>query len=285
MTHTLNGLVRMTNAEYHSSPGISKSHLDDIARSPLHYWGKRIDPDREVSDDRNDDLVLGSATHTATLEPDLFDSEYLVMPDFNLRSPKGLAARDEWVESEVKGREYLTPAQRETALAIAAAVRRHPDAGPLLQRGVAEQSWFATDRETGALVKCRRDWWNPDAGLTLDLKTTKDASPEGFAKSVFNFRYHVQQAFYDSIVFEQLYGEAPPYWAFVAVEKVKPYAVAVYQLEAEDVERGYLQARRDLERLVSCLQSGVWPGYTSMVERLSLPGWARRQIDNQTGVL
>jgi hypothetical protein len=38
----------MNNTDYHAHPAISKSHLDQVAKSPLHYWARYLDPNRVV---------------------------------------------------------------------------------------------------------------------------------------------------------------------------------------------------------------------------------------------
>lgn len=283
--HELHGIVQMTNDEYHAAPGISKSKLDDIADCPLRYWQRHINPEREP-EEPTASLVLGDAIHTAVLEPDSFASRYMVMPPFNLRSPKGREERDHWLATEAKGASVLTVDQRDTALAAATAVRRHPMVSRLLTGGAAEQSYFVRCRRTGALKKCRLDYFHEGAGLIVDLKSTDDASPAAFSKSVHNYRYHVQQGWYQREVLADLWGEAPPHWAFVALEKAPPYAIGVYYLEPEDVDRGVMLARRNLETLLECQRTDVWPDYASAgAMPLPMPGWARREADSRLGVL
>lgn len=282
-TIELHGLVQMTNEEYHAAAGISKSKLDDIAECPAKYWQRHENPEREP-EEPTASLVLGDAIHTAVLEPDSFASRYMVMPPFNLRSPKGREERDHWLVTEAKGARVLTVDQRDTALAAATVVRRHPVAGRLFVGGVAEQSYFVRCKRTGALKKCRLDYFHENHGLIADLKSTDDASPSAFAKSVHNYRYHVQEAWYRHEVLADLYGEAPPNWVFVAVEKTPPYVIGIYELEEEDVDRGHRLARRDLNTLLECRRTGFWPDYAMQPRTLALPGWARHEADAALGV-
>lgn len=167
------------------------------------------------------------------------------------------------------------------------AVMAHQAAGALLTGapGKAEQSVYWIDAETGLLCRCRPDFWRQD-GIVVDVKTCEDASPEGFAKAVANWRYHVQHPFYtDGInaMREQLLAkETPPAdipapvraFVFLAVEKKPPYAVGVYVLEHEAVELGHLEYRRDLATLKQCIDSDTWPGYGDAIQPLQLPRWA-----------
>lgn len=170
------------------------------------------------------------------------------------------------------------------------AVYAHPAARALLTAvpGKAEQSVYWIDAETGELCRCRPDFWRLD-GIVVDVKTCEDASPEGFAKSIHNWRYHVQHPFYQdgiNAMREQLLAasqgeEFPPQipapvraFVFLAVEKKAPHAVAVYMLDAEAVELGRMEYRRDLNTLHQCIETGVWPGYGDAIQPITLPAWA-----------
>jgi hypothetical protein len=150
---------------------------------------------------------------------------------------------------------------------MCAAVREHPAAAALLQSGKAEQSFWWDDQATGLRCKCRPDWY---CGATVvDLKTTTDASPAGFAKSVANFRYHVQQEHY-------LAGTFADRFIFIAVEKAYPFAVGVYQLDADAMAHGAELRRQNMQLIADCRAIGEWPGYGTGIESLSLPSWALR---------
>lgn len=263
----------LTNEQYHAAPGVSKSQLDLIARSPRHYWAKYLDPNR-VTEEPTKAMVIGSATHAAILEPGLFSTRYVCAPDFG--NPLTKAAKEAKADFQAAnaGKIVLAAPEFDLCVALRTSVLRHPDASGLLSGGVAESSVFAVDPVTGLTVKCRPDYLK-DSGIIVDLKTTDDASPIEFGRSAAKFRYHVQAAHYLD-TFKLAFGEAPSHFVFVVVEKKPPYEVGVYYIEAAAMSVGRQLARRDLNKLAECQASDAWPGYTPDPQPLAFPEWALR---------
>jgi len=166
---------------------------------------------------------------------------------------------------EAAGIEAVTAPEMEQALAMAASVRSHQAAAALLRDGKAEQSFWFDDVATGLRCKCRPDWYT--GSTIVDLKTTVDASPKGFAKSVAQWRYYVQQSHY-------LAGTFAERFVFIAVEKSYPYAVGVYELDADAVQFGDYERRNNLQTIADCRAISEWPGYGNTIQPLSLPKWA-----------
>ena len=250
-----------SNAAYHADPAISASHLHAVAASPYHYWKRFIDPDRKPLEPTAA-MRLGSLVHCAVLEPDELLQRYGVCGPRNTKAGKEQAAA-----MAANGIEAVTEADMALALSMAAAVREHPAAALLLAKGKAEQSFWWDDTTTGLRCKCRPDWY--DGTTIVDLKTTTDASPAGFAKSVANFRYHVQANHY-------LAGTSAERFVFIAVEKTYPYAIGVYELDAAAMEYGEALRRANLAVIADCRAIDEWPGYGTGIQALSLPQWAMR---------
>jgi exodeoxyribonuclease VIII len=145
----------------------------------------------------------------------------------------------------------------------------------LLADGKAEQSFWWTDTATGMRCKCRPDWYY--GSTVVDIKTTTDASPQAFARSVATFAYHVQAAHY----LEGLSDRCQRF-VFVAVEKTHPHAVAVYELDADALALGRTTRDNALDVIAGCQAAGVWPGYSDTVQTLSLPKWATNPIQTET---
>jgi exodeoxyribonuclease VIII len=108
--------------------------------------------------------------------------------------------------------------------------------------------------------------------VVVDLKTTKSASKRGFAKSVAEYRYHVQAAIYTDLL--EANGLFVPEFIFIAVEKTYPYAVGIYKLDQDALDLGRSLYQRDLALYKHCVEMDDWPAYPEEVVTLSLPAWA-----------
>jgi exodeoxyribonuclease VIII len=213
-------------------------------------------------------MRLGSLVHCAVLEPDDLDKRYGICLPRNTKAGKEMEG-----EMIAAGIEAVTAAEMEQAMAMAGSVRSHQAAAALLQDGKAEQSFWWNDTTTGLRCKCRPDWY---FGSTIvDLKTTVDASPAGFAASVAKWRYHVQQSHY-------LSGTFADRFIFIAVEKNYPFAVGVYELDDDAKQHGQALRQQNLQQLADCHLINEWPGYSETIEPLSLPRWAFKTTDVMT---
>ena len=264
----------MNNTDYHAHAAVSKSHLDQVCRSPLHYWARYLDPNRVVPEP-TPAMAIGSAVHTHVLELDQWDARYVSAPDGIDRRTKAGKAEWEAFTTAATGRIVLPKADADLVMRMAHSVFTHPAAAMLLALpGKAETTHMWTDAATGLQCKCRPDWLTDDGRLLVDLKTTEDASPRGFSRSIVQWRYFLQASWYlDGI--EQATGTRPEQFLFLCVEKKAPYAVAVYAADAEMIAAGAQTAARDLDVLATCKVAGAWPGYSDQIETISLPPWMR----------
>lgn len=358
------------NAEYHGGPGISKSGLDLVHRSPMHYNAVVT-----AANDRTPTPAqeIGTAVHMAILEPEEFAKTYCLalrrsdVPDAiddrevlvemvnklnEGRLPKLLTGGNKgelverilenqpvetWTTEQLNAmkapdlKEIINQLNVDRPGKLSTSGSRHELANLLRENGVEVtlwsdvlEEWQRNNSERKVLspeafeqIFAMRDavMNHPSAFAILhhvkdiigDLKTTEDASPEGFAKSIANWRYDVQHAYYmdgTRLALEQgkcnppQEGKAelsvywtdpvtgvlcrcrPDFWrgypkhfAFIAVEKKPPYAVGVYVLDSEGVEIGRAQYQHDLRVYAECVRTGEWPGYGDKIQTISLPAW------------
>ena len=71
-----------------------------------------------------------------------------------------------------------------------------------------------------------------------------------------------------------MYDERPPAFVFVAQEKKAPYAIGVYYLDPAAIVIGQRLARRDLNAIAACYESGLWHDFGIEPQQISLPAWA-----------
>lgn len=272
----------MPNDDYHSTGGYSSSHIKTMAaEGPFGYFHEYLAPkdadveEEEASSIEKAELILGSAIHTAVLEPDMLKHDVLVTPPYNLRTKDGRAMRDAF-HAEHNGKIIVSPDQYKIALAVRDAVYKHPIASKLFTSGWAERSTFAIDPETGELVKCRPDWEAPHLGAIVDLKSTRSPRSAGFAKEVVNLNYDYQPPWYLDVL-EAHRGEAPRNWIWLAVGKVLPIRVNVFYEPPEDIAFARDRVRENFGRILECKRTGNWPGDTEdEIQPLHKPNWARR---------
>ena len=254
----------LSQQEYRGLDAIGKSDLDLIAKSPAHF--------KCAVREETAAMTLGSAVHCAVLEPDRFAMDYVMAPGIDRRTKVG---KEQFAEFEAAnhGKTVLSMEDGMLCHHLAQSVLSHALAAPLLVGAMPEVSALWSDAEFNVRCRARFDALTP-GGWIIDLKTTTDSSPRGFAKSVANFRYHVQAAWYLDGYQIATGGDLPVGFLFVAVEKTPPYAVALYELDAESLEQGRMVARRDLARYANARDLDHWGGYSEAIQTLSLPRWA-----------
>ncbi len=268
------GIYRdMPSAEYHALDAASASRLNKLHRSAAHCRYSIDHPEQTPA------MAFGSMLHSLVLEPEAAAVQYAVAPACDRRTTVGKATWAEFCTANVRktvvdGDEYFR------ACDMANAIQNHPAARALLDaRTDTELSAVWRCRDTGVLCKLRTDGvCNLDGiGLALDLKTTEDASPWTFERTIFNYRYHVQGAHYlNGLAANGIQCES---FVLIAVEKHPPYGVAVYRLRDDVLAVGGDEVAGLLKTYGKCEASGAWPCYSHHVKEIGIPAWAIRQYE------
>ena len=251
----------MTNQEYHrKTEYISKSLLDLVHKSPAHYLAY-IEGEKQAPTSA---MNFGSLVHSIVFSQD----NYAILPECDRRTKEGKAIYESFL-AESEGKEiFATVEQALQANQIKNAVFAHPKAALLLEQGTAETSFWG--RISDMPAKCRVDFINTKYNVCIDLKTTANSAPHEFSKSIYNYRYHVQAAFYMDLTKAERF-------IFIAVEKEAPFNVELYELDADAIEQGRQEYLTDIETLKKCKESNIFHGYTTdnKIHIISLPTWAK----------
>lgn len=107
--------------------------------------------------------------------------------------------------------------------------------------------------------------------------TAESAHPDAISKSLVNFGYHQQGAWYEDAVKALGLSDDVPYF-LVVQEKTPPYLVSVVQLTQIALDAGRHENRKAIRLFAQCMKTGVWPPYVEGVAQVGLPGWAENKF-------
>lgn len=256
-----------TNESYHSFGGISKSDLDLLHKSPLHYAAAQ-----KVKREETPAMKLGTAFHCSVLERERFVASYVA-----IAGDRRVKAVKKSVEAaEAEGKIVLTDDEMAMIEGMTQSVFMNTICQNLLANSVVEHSVLAWLDDVPA--KCRPDGWQMDKGVLFDLKSTEDASAGGFSRAVATYRYHVQDSYYRNVVASVTNDDPDKLsFIFVVVEKKPPFALALYTLDDRAKLQGWVEYREDLRTYRTAREKG-FTGYSPRIETVSLPHWASSEF-------
>jgi len=267
----------MKAEDYHASAGLSNSMMTKLLKSPAHlkHYMDNQDPPTPA-------MILGEQVHTMLLEPE--NANFVRAPGTR-RTKEGKAHYQELLDKGYEPKDIIKSDTYDQIERMVASVMAHPFASQVIgsaqDGGGIEESLFWQDKDNGIECKARVDIVPSQSSMfndsLVDFKTTIDASPEAFARSVFNFGYYRQAAHYlhGWNNFHDAYRDK---FIIIACEKTPPYAVAVYELDNGSIELGAYEVARLRALYAECVANDDWPSYGKTIHTLELPAWATPQI-------
>jgi hypothetical protein len=252
--------------EYLTWPYPSQSVLKHCRKSPAHYKAA-LEGSAEFK--VTDDMTLGSALHTAFLEPELMPDTVVVW--------HGAARRGkEWeaFAAEHEGKYILTTPAYERLQGMVRALRRHPAVRQWISQ-IEYTEVCAVGTIHGLMMKSRCDALTAEP--LVDLKKVRTCDLRLFTQQVVNFGYHIQGHIYqrqfnrDRVV-------------LVAVEDSPPHDVVAYELSPAFLRAGEREANELIERVLECSATGRWPGRSAEIVQLEVPDWALAGAGEPEGI-
>ncbi|MFC4122086.1 PD-(D/E)XK nuclease-like domain-containing protein [Nonomuraea zeae] len=267
------GVHDIDERAYHADPVTGGSLSSTGARTLVQPAGParfRWEQDHPAPPKR--EWELGHAAHKLVLG---VGPEFQIIDAPDYRTRKAQQARNAAYDA---GLVPLLTREHDQVQAMADAIRQHPVASALFNpaRGAAEQTLIWQDPETGVWRRARPDWLPHlyNGRLILgDYKTTTNAAREAIRKTIANFRYHQQQAWYVDGVRDLGLAQDVAF-IFIFQEKHAPFLIHIVQLDNAAEDSGREENRRALRLYAHCAATGVWPGYNPEITLIDLPPWA-----------
>ena len=280
----------ITEAEYHAD----RLHVrSGEIKSILPPWGSPGYWASGRATATTDALRLGSAADVAILSPGEFNRRFVVAPEWDARTKAGKALRDQFM-ADHPTETVLKPDEYEAAMRMRASVLSHPVASRTLLscEGRTQFPIRWTDAATGLACKALLDGLGQTEDgypINVSLKTSREPSPAGFARSIASYGYHVQDAHYHDAIaaFLRGQGETEPVpirtvYIVVGNSEASGYETFVYEHAPESVAAGDRLVRAGLAEIARCRAEGVARSAGSLeMMTISVPKWALGQSESE----
>lgn len=264
-------LPTLTDDEYDKLPYLRASEFKAFCQSGLHYEALRKGPKKESAA-----LRFGTLVHLALLQPELFESRRVIERPFDKRTTAGKQAFSEWqatlqADSLIMSQEeFLTLLEMQRR--FNAYLYTHEQIN--LQTNLIEVPGVAICCDVACKIKPDI---NPLSNIIVDLKTTDDATVQSFSRTVFNFSYHIQAAFY-ALVSEEITGKPIDKFVFIAIEKNAPYALREFEFQGDELSYCKEYVEKKLVSFRNSKDFDLWDGYPNYPHKIDMPKWIMEQM-------
>lgn len=238
-----------TNEKYHSSRAMSASGLKKIHKKSVYHFLNSKPYTSSAMD-------LGTAIHTLTLEPELFDDQVKFFDKLDGRTAEGKAQKSEIANWQEQGKLVFPESDREMFTIIAENFNNDENALKY-SKGDIELSHYLEDFH-GIYLRIRPDVINREENFIADVKTCRDNSPRAFRSDIWKYSYHIQAAVYCDAL-----GIPVENFVFQAIETTYPYSVQCYSLSDEMIERGRVDYMNAISKWKHYLDTGEASLYDS----------------------
>ena len=261
----------ITNAEYHGrKTHLSSTNIRTFKKNKKQFeYGLTHELVKQTKA-----MADGTAVHAFFLERDKFDTDFVIKPaDMRLNTKAG----KEWA-IEQKDKIIIDSELGNNLYEMEKSFIDSPAKLIYDIKGQTELSYFWDDLGT-IKGKCRPDWISDDGEIVVDVKTTTDASPRGFQKSISTWGYHLQLGWYLRGL--RKLGLPAKQFIFIAIEKTAPFCVGVYRADQEMINFAMKELDQLMPEIQTAMVSNEFPDYTPEITPIGLPPWMTDKKEQQ----
>lgn len=285
------GIYDIPEDVYHADPCVEPSLSSSgaktiLTKTPLHYHYERENPKKRTAA-----MSFGAAAHMSLLEPEKYASRYYEMPEgltMAFAASKDLkdAHSEQEIEeikqearnAEASGKVLLSKKDSDIIKGMAEGMGRKKEVLSKFIVAPKEQSAFWKDATFKVWRRARFDYMPRNGRLFADYKTTESLDEEAIKRSVSNYGWFQQAAWYmDAITALKL--NARPVFLFIIQEKSPPYEVVIRYLDQQALAYGRMMNARAMDLFARGVETGEWPGYSDEPAVTGLPRYAENKLE------
>lgn len=273
----------MSDEEYFAADALNSHGVMDLMQSPKHYYARNIQGEKK---EPTSSMKFGRLVHLAILQTEMFSERMVLEPKFDKRTKIGKEGFHDWSESLKPGDIPVQEDDFEKLTKMMNSWKEHPLSKTFEDSCLAEHVLFWRDKETGVICKMKPDLVTVKEikhkditipkGLCIDLKSTTDARASEFIRSIFNYTYDIQAAWYLEGLKEAGIGDGESY-LWLAVEKDPPYEIDCHTMESHYFSEAMELNKLMRQRYKKCKELSSWPGYQKNVKSLHFASYMVEQ--------
>lgn len=262
-------IQEMTMEEYLAYPAIGSNALKMIMQSPKDF---KANLDAKKFDTKA--TALGTAADMALLEPDLFNSHYVVQPEDwgpkNVGTKENPAGKQKWdaFKKENVGKKIIDFKDAELLERIMEEAKAHASLQGLLRIGKSQVTCISEIKDE-IRIKARADLLCDD-GWIWDLKTTsKGMDDKSLYWTIMNMGYHFSAAHYIA-AFEEHISINGFGWIFISTD-MPAIHIRIVRASRDLLAAGMRDFNYAIHVLKSCTKNGEWYGYPDEITEICRP--------------
>ena len=235
---------------------LSKSAVYELYQNSLYKW--RYFP-RQYTD--SPAMTWGSLVDCIITSPEDFDEQFVTNPYDSFRTKEAREWKDATLDA---GKQIITPELLEQAnAAVAVLTKKHKYAAAMIEKSASQVVLMqrvqhpASERTVG--IKGLVDLAPEGEPFLMDLKTTRDFTAGGFAKTIAKFSYHIQGALYLQLWNATHTHDQRDRFQIMWQDSAAPYEVAITEIPATDLADGADMFNHLLGRIVRAAENEHWP--------------------------
>lgn len=238
----------MSESQYRSLPALNASRFKAFHRSPYHFFNQK-----EV--ETTEAMKIGTAIHTAMLQPNLYSSEIGYLPDVDGRTTEGKAIKKAF-EEMYAGKTILKAASKEVVERACSAIARSDEWDAIKATKTMRYEQVLMCDLHGTACKSRLDLLDVEGGIIRDIKSCDDANIEKFKYTVKDRLYWLQAGFY-TLMAEKVYNKKFNF-EFIAVETSEPSSALFHAVDEQELDRWKNLVDILLLEYSDCVNADTW---------------------------
>jgi hypothetical protein len=276
------GIYDIDEEEYHADPvpagSLSSSGAKLICNQTLkHFRYQQDNPNKSTPA-----LNFGSAAHMKLLEAKRFRETYYVLQEgFSWTQTKNQKEWHDQANLALKtGKKLLTYSDNEKIAGMMESMSDHKEALSKFVTAPKEQSGFWFDKTFKIWRRMRLDWQPLSGRVFMDYKTISALDDNTINKSMYNFGWYQQAAWYlDGIKSLGLHDQ--PRFVFLLQEKTPPYDIVIRELDMQAIGFGRLRNAKAMDLFAEAQETGEWPGYPLEPRIAHLPRFGEISLEEE----